>query len=318
MIDADARRRILEYQRIAATEGRVVFQGDPGPLADQGYFVGPMIVADVPPGARIAQEEIFGPVLAVLKAKDLDDALRIANGTAVRPDRRPLFAQPGQHRAGPPRVPRRQSLHQPRDHRGPGRPPAVRRVQALGHRHQGRRARLPARVPADPLRHREHDAPGVRAGGWGCGRDHSEYQLILKTVQRVAPFLHDFHLEPFRRNPKGIKLEWIHKSSDDYFDASALSDGTLRFICLSTLFLQPLAYRPSVILVDEPELGLHPYAITMLANLIKTAAAKTQIIIATQSALLLDHFRRKAGSWLGFFIHFPLLAARRQVGLAPD
>jgi RHH-type proline utilization regulon transcriptional repressor/proline dehydrogenase/delta 1-pyrroline-5-carboxylate dehydrogenase len=81
VIDADARRRILEYQRIAATEGRVVYQGGPGPIADQGYFVGPMIVADVAPEARVAQEEIFGPVLTVLKARDLDDALRIANGT---------------------------------------------------------------------------------------------------------------------------------------------------------------------------------------------------------------------------------------------
>jgi RHH-type proline utilization regulon transcriptional repressor/proline dehydrogenase/delta 1-pyrroline-5-carboxylate dehydrogenase len=81
VIDADARRRILDYQRIAATEGRVVFQGDLGALADQGYFVAPLIVADVQPKARLAQEEIFGPVLAVLKATDLDDALRIANGT---------------------------------------------------------------------------------------------------------------------------------------------------------------------------------------------------------------------------------------------
>ena len=81
VIDADARRRILDYQRIAAVEGRIVFQGDPGPMADQGYFVGPTIVADVATGARIAQEEIFGPVLAVLKASDLDHALRIANST---------------------------------------------------------------------------------------------------------------------------------------------------------------------------------------------------------------------------------------------
>jgi RHH-type proline utilization regulon transcriptional repressor/proline dehydrogenase/delta 1-pyrroline-5-carboxylate dehydrogenase len=78
---ADARRRILDYQRIASTEGRVVYHADTGPLADQGYFVGPMIVADVAPEARVAQEEIFGPLLAVLKANDLDDAVRIANGT---------------------------------------------------------------------------------------------------------------------------------------------------------------------------------------------------------------------------------------------
>jgi RHH-type proline utilization regulon transcriptional repressor/proline dehydrogenase/delta 1-pyrroline-5-carboxylate dehydrogenase len=81
VIDADARRRILDHQRLAPTEGRIVYHGDPGPIASQGFFVGPMIVADVAPEARIAQEEIFGPVLAVLNAMDLDDALRIANGT---------------------------------------------------------------------------------------------------------------------------------------------------------------------------------------------------------------------------------------------
>jgi predicted ATPase len=118
-----------------------------------------------------------------------------------------------------------------------------------------------------------------------------EYQLIRKTVQRVAPFFDDFHLEPLRLNPTKIKLEWVHRSTDSYFDATSMSDGTLRFICLCTLFLQPAAYRPSVILVDEPELGLHPYAITMLANLIKAAATETQIIVSTQSALLLDHFQ---------------------------
>ncbi len=81
VIDAEARRRILDYQRVAASEGRIVFQGDLGPIADQGYYVGPQIVADVSPSARIAQEEIFGPVLAVLKAGDLDEALKIVNGT---------------------------------------------------------------------------------------------------------------------------------------------------------------------------------------------------------------------------------------------
>jgi len=118
-----------------------------------------------------------------------------------------------------------------------------------------------------------------------------EYQLIRKTVQRVAPFFDDFHLEPLRSNPDKVKLEWIHKSSDAYFDASSLSDGTLRFICVCTLFLQPLIYRPSVIIVDEPELGLHPYAITMLANLVRAAATETQVILSSQSALLLDHFQ---------------------------
>jgi predicted ATPase len=82
----------------------------------------------------------------------------------------------------------------------------------------------------------------------------------------------------------------VHSSSEDYFDASALSDGTLRFICLATLLLQPADCRPSVILIDEPELGLHPFAITLLANMIKAAAKETQVIVSTQSPLLLDHF----------------------------
>lgn len=85
-------------------------------------------------------------------------------------------------------------------------------------------------------------------------------------------------------------MEWRHKNSDQYFDASSLSDGTLRFIALATLFLQPEQFRSSVILVDEPELGLHPYAIEMLAALIRQASVKTQVIVATQSSLLLDHF----------------------------
>ena len=121
---------------------------------------------------------------------------------------------------------------------------------------------------------------------------HSEaYGLIRGTVQRVAPFFDDFQLEPAQLKPDSIILEWRHKNSDAYFDATALSDGTLRFIALATLLLQPEIYRPSVILVDEPELGLHPYAITMLASLIKQASTKTQVIVGTQSPFLLDHFR---------------------------
>ncbi len=122
-------------------------------------------------------------------------------------------------------------------------------------------------------------------------RHEASYGLIRRTVQRVAPFFEDFLLQPQKLNEEKIRLEWRHKRSDAYFDASSLSDGTLRFIALATLFLQPDVYRPSVILVDEPELGLHPYAITMLASLVKQAAVRTQVILATQSPLLLDHFQ---------------------------
>jgi predicted ATPase len=116
------------------------------------------------------------------------------------------------------------------------------------------------------------------------------YDLVRKTIQQVAPFFDDFQLEPLALNPDTIKLEWRHIGTDDYFDASSFSDGTLRFIALATLFLQPVELRPSVILVDEPELGLHPFAIELLASLIKQASKETQVIAATQSSLLLDQF----------------------------
>ena len=117
------------------------------------------------------------------------------------------------------------------------------------------------------------------------------YSLIRRTVQLVAPFFDDFLLQPLALNEDNIRLEWRHKGSDAYFDASSFSDGTLRFIALATLLLQPEDLRPSVILLDEPELGLHPYAITLLASLVKQTSAETQVILATQSSLLLDHFQ---------------------------
>jgi predicted ATPase len=121
-------------------------------------------------------------------------------------------------------------------------------------------------------------------------RYQESYNLIRKTVRQVAPFFDDFQLEPLALNPDTIKLEWKHKQSDREWDVSEFSDGTLRFIALATLLLQPVELRPSVILIDEPELGLHPYAIGLLASLIKQASIDTQVIAATQSPLLLDYF----------------------------
>ncbi len=117
------------------------------------------------------------------------------------------------------------------------------------------------------------------------------YRLIRRTVQLVAPFFEDFLLEPQALNEDKIRLEWRHRGTDAYFDASSFSDGSLRFVALTTLLLQPVSLRPSLILLDEPELGLHPYGIAMLASLLKQASAETQIALATQSPLLLDHFQ---------------------------
>ena len=118
----------------------------------------------------------------------------------------------------------------------------------------------------------------------------AEFERIQQTVRHVAPFFERFDLQPDQLNTGSIKLVWRHRNSDQYFDAASFSDGTLRFIALATLFLQPFEFRPSVILIDEPELGLHPYAIEVLAELVHQVAPQTQVVASTQSSLLLDHF----------------------------
>lgn len=114
------------------------------------------------------------------------------------------------------------------------------------------------------------------------------YEAIRDTIRLVTLFFDDFLLKPNRENENMIKLEWRENGSDFPFQAYHLSDGTLRFACLTTLLLQP--EMPSTILIDEPELGLHPYAIVVLASLIKSAAKRTQLIVSTQSVSLVNQF----------------------------
>lgn len=113
-----------------------------------------------------------------------------------------------------------------------------------------------------------------------------QYRRIVQTIQRVAPFFQDFILKPEKTNRERIRLRWKHRGTDEYFDANAFSDGTLRFICLTTLLLQP--HLPTMILLDEPELGLHPYAIQLLAGMMRSA--RTQIIASSQSVTLANQF----------------------------
>ncbi|OTA19840.1 chromosome segregation protein SMC [Xenorhabdus beddingii] len=116
------------------------------------------------------------------------------------------------------------------------------------------------------------------------------YTRIIKTIQMVAPFFGDFYLRPTPDNTDYIQLEWTEKEQDIPFKASELSDGTLRFILLTTVLLQPEDDILSSIIIDEPELGLHPYAINVLAGLIKNASNKHQLIISTQSVELINQF----------------------------
>ena len=118
-------------------------------------------------------------------------------------------------------------------------------------------------------------------------RHPDRYQQIVDTVRLAAPFFGDF---VYRRDTgDSMELEWFEADDPDtVLGPRQLSDGTLRFICLATLLLQPVEMQPELILIDEPELGLHPYALTLLAEMLQHASDSRQIIASTQSADLVS------------------------------
>jgi predicted ATPase len=113
------------------------------------------------------------------------------------------------------------------------------------------------------------------------------YASIVETINMVAPFFKDF----VDRDDERIELEWLETDDPDTPRGPLqLSDGTLRFICLATLLLQPITLQPDTIIIDEPELGLHPYALTVLGALLRQASEHKQIIVSTQSVELVNQF----------------------------
>ena len=115
-----------------------------------------------------------------------------------------------------------------------------------------------------------------------------EYRRIVDTIRLVLPFFDDFVHRP--GDLEFIQLEWRQKGKPDIpFKAHVLSDGSLRFICLVTLLLQPVFLLPDTILIDEPELGLHPAAIAILADIFQQVAEDKQLIVATHSVELINN-----------------------------
>lgn len=119
------------------------------------------------------------------------------------------------------------------------------------------------------------------------------YRRIVETIRLIAPYFDDFIFEPEYGR---LLLRWRETGSEVAFGASQISDGTLRAIALVTLLLQPPKRLPPILVIDEPELGLHPFAIRIIADAIKAASVDHQCLIATQSAPLLNEF--EAGSVL--------------------
>lgn len=150
-------------------------------------------------------------------------------------------------------------------------------------------ARVKQTGNVDDNRRLQTDAGNLAAFLYLLDQKHpGHFQNIEDTVRQIAPFFEGFRLKPTELNPDKIRLEWKEKGNESYFNAQALSDGTLRFICLATLLLQPI--MPAVILLDEPELGLHPAAISLLADLLESATQRTQVLVATQSVTLVNQF----------------------------
>ncbi len=119
----------------------------------------------------------------------------------------------------------------------------------------------------------------------------SNYRRIVSGVNAVFPELKDFFLEPTTETGAGLLLRWRPSSNpSEIFGPAHLSDGSLRMIALVTLFNLPEAMSPWMIILDEPELGLHPAAESYLASLIRSVSANTQVLLSTQSATLVDHF----------------------------
>jgi predicted ATPase len=113
------------------------------------------------------------------------------------------------------------------------------------------------------------------------------YTRIVKYIRQILPFFDDFELdEEFGQ----VLLKWREKGTTKVFNAGQASDGMLRTIALISLLGQNPSDLPSVIFLDEPELGLHPSAIDAVAGLIKSASSHCQVFIATQSISLVNNF----------------------------
>ncbi|MDD4348548.1 MAG: AAA family ATPase [Opitutales bacterium] len=119
--------------------------------------------------------------------------------------------------------------------------------------------------------------------------DPEDYLTIVRTLRVVLPWFDDFVLEA--EGKRGVLLRWRTASRGGHdFGPSQLSDGSLRIMALVTLLSLPVDRMPDVILLDEPELGLHPAAESVIAGLIKQASRMCQVILSTQSATFVDQF----------------------------
>jgi len=153
-------------------------------------------------------------------------------------------------------------------------------------------ARLRKKSWADQDGYLRDDAGNLAAILFRLKHENRErYRRIRDTIQQIAPFFDDFHFPVPEQEPEKVQLNWREKGSNYVFSPNQLSDGTLRTMALLTLLLLPEKELPEMIILDEPELGLHPYAIKVVAGLIQEVSNKAQVLMATQSTRLVDAFQ---------------------------
>lgn len=164
----------------------------------------------------------------------------------------------------------------------------MRRINVYQFHNTSETARIRGKWRVDDNRHMKEDAANLAPVLFRLREtDGRCYQRIVDTIRLILPFFSDFELTP---EYGSLLLRWRERNSDQIFSVSQASDGMLRVIALVTMLLQPEQDLPDVLILDEPELGLHPSAINIVGGLINSASTRTQIIIATQSTRLIDCF----------------------------
>lgn len=150
-------------------------------------------------------------------------------------------------------------------------------------------SRMRNRFNPEDGRHLKEDAGNLSTFLLRLKRDKpAYYSKIVATTQLILPFFRDYFLES---EGNGIILRWSEKGSDVNFNAGQAADGMLRIMALVALLQQPVEDLPDVIILDEPELGLHPSAIKVLGGMLEAVSKHVQVIVATQSPLLIDCFQ---------------------------
>lgn len=170
---------------------------------------------------------------------------------------------------------------------------ALFRIRAYQFHDTSDTARIKANAYVDDVRYLRSDAGNLAAFLRGLQQDDAKkryYERIKRHITKIMPQFGDFDLEPFSDNDKTVRLNWLEAGRDYLFGPHQISDGSLRFMALAALLLQPPEMLPKVIVLDEPELGLHPAAIAELAGMIRVASQHAQVIVATQSTRLVDEF----------------------------